>query len=300
MDRRRFVPASEGLETRNLLSAASAAAANTAAVTSAATTTGSQVDGNSAVAETIQTKFQRIQNLPFFLGRLTKGNALPGEAVAEIQGALRSNVASLHASSSDLVRKFNVDIRRVLTNENIRPTDAATLNNDFDAVLQGAGASPESRARLRDGMSQLTQFDSTQRTSAIVVANHYAEVLQVALGSGRPLVSPAKPRLVAGDRSTSHGMDLTKKVEPSFTGSYAEGAQVQIVDINGKVLGTSATIDKTGNYTVTLDQPLAEGKHTVFARATDSTYSSELSKPYNFTVKVPVVVVKALHPTGRR
>ncbi|WP_435017540.1 Ig-like domain-containing protein [Tundrisphaera sp. TA3] len=301
MDKRRFVPRSEGLEIRNLLSTASTSAANPAAVAAAANRgANAQVTANTAVAETIQTKFQRIENLPFFLGRLTENNKLPDAAIAEIQTALRTNVAALHASTPQLVNKFNVDLRRVLTNQNIRPSDAQTLSNDFDAVLKGAGASATTRAQLRDGMNQLTQFDSTQRTSAIVVANHYATVLQVALGTGRPLLQPASPRLTPAGRTVSKGMDFTRSNQPTFTGSYTDGATIQIVDSGGRVLGTSAVTDASGRYSVKIATPLPDGKYTVFARATDQNFASELSKPYTFTIRTPVVTTRGATPSGPR
>lgn len=300
MDRRRYVPSSEGLEIRNLMSTATTTAATTPKAVAPAASV-SLTGSNGAVAETIRTKFQRIENLPFFLGRLTKDNDLPDAAVVQIQDALRSNVAQLHASKSSLVQEFNLDLRRVLTNENIRSTDAQDLNNDFDAVLFAAGASAESRAQLRDGMNQLTQFDSTQRNSAIVVANHYATVLQVALGTGRPLLQAAKPRLSPVGRTTSGGVDVTRSDRPTITGQYTEGAQIQIVEAStNRVLGTSAVIGKTNTYSVTLDQPLPAGKYSVRARAIDGIYASDPSKLYTFTVRTPTVTGRALTPSGPR
>lgn len=302
MDRRRFVPSSEGLEVRNLLSTVAAPAVQTAttvAAPNAAASRAAQVDGTSATAETIQTKLKHIENLPFFLGRLTKDNQLPDPAVKEIQGGLYSIVAQLHPSKSSLVQKFNLDLRRTLTNQNIRPTDAQTLNNDFDAVLEAAGAPAASRAALRNGMNQLAQFDSSQRNSAIVVANHYATVLQVALGSGRPLLKPNAPRLVTAERATSGKMDITKNPQPTFVGNYAAGAQIEIVAENGEVLGIGQ-VDNSNNYRVQINRQLPDGKYTVSARATDEshTYFSPLSKPYTFTIRTPIV--KAATPKGPR
>lgn len=302
MDRRtrrsRFVPSSEGLEGRQLLAAA--AAANPAAATavanptattttvtnpySAAGTTGSQIDGGAAVADTIAVKLQHIQNYPFFIGQLNKDGAVPQPEVGHIQDDLRALIGTMHPGSTDAVRQFNLDLRDMQKTYNVLPDQAVKLNSDFGAVLQAAGADPAITADLQKQMNAMAQKATRQPTPSIVVRNEYATTLQLALGTGRPLLAPAKPRLASGNRAgTAHGLDTTGNPQPTLGGTYAAGTNIQIVDANNTVFGT-ATTDASGNYAVKFANPLPNGTYTVRVRAQDDGYSSPPSKSYTFTV----------------
>ena len=93
--RRRFVPSSEGLEGRQLLSTATAPA--TPAAIAAPNPNG---PNRAADAPTIEAKLHRIQNLPFFLGQLNRDGAVPQPTVENIQNDLTPLVAPLHPGNS--------------------------------------------------------------------------------------------------------------------------------------------------------------------------------------------------------
>ena len=311
MDRRtrrsRFIPTSEGLEGRQLLAASAATnpAAATAVANPTATTTtianpysnagasGSQIDGGAAVADTIEAKLQHIQNYPFFIGQLNKDGAVPQPEVGNIQDDLRALIGTMGPGSTDAVRQFNLDLRDMQKHYNVLPDQAVKINSDFGAVLQAAGADPAITADLQKQMNAMVQEASKQPTPSIVVRNEYATTLQLALGTGRPLLAPAKPRLATGNRAgTANGLDVTGNPQPTLGGTYAAGTNIQIVDANNTVFGT-ATTDASGNYSVRFANPLPNGTYTVRVRAQDDGYYSAPSKSYTFTVKAKAPVVAA-------
>lgn len=305
MDRRtrRYVPSSEGLEGRQLL-AASPTALNPLATTTtnpySTASAGTQVDGSAPTADTIAIKLQHIQNYPFFIGQLNRDGAVPQPAVSNIQNTLRSIVGQLHQGDTNAVRRFNLDLRDAQNTRNILPEQAARLNRDFGAVLESAGAAPEVVSTLQAQMNALAQAATQQSNPSIVVRNEYATTLQLALGTGRPLLAPAKPRLAPASRSgTVDKLDATKQAQPSLSGTYAAGTNIQIVDANNTVFGTS-TVDANGNYTVKFANPLPNGTYTVRVRAEDQGYYSPASKTYTFVVAVkPAAVnVKGAKPAG--
>jgi hypothetical protein len=96
--------------------------------------------------------------------------------------------------------------------------------------------------------------------------------------------APAKPNtpdLVAASDSGSSDMDnITSDTTPALTGTAEANAQVSVYD-NAILLGTT-TADGSDNWAFTPSTALADGAHTITARATDaagnlSTASSSLS-----------------------
>ena len=305
MDRRtrRYVPSSEGLEGRQLMASASAAAtALTGSLSNpyGSAPTGTQVDGSAPVADTIEAKLQHIQNYPFFIGQLNRDGIVPQPTVANIQNDLKTIIGQLHQGNSSATYAFNLDLRDAQNSYNITQAQSQALNRDFGNVLLAAGANADVTADLQTQMNALTQAATQQSDPSIVARNEYATTLQLALGTGRPLLAPAKPRLSSASlKGTVDKLDATKLAEPSLAGTYAANTNIQIVDANNTVFGT-ATTDSTGKYTVKFTNPLPNGTYTVRVRAEDLGYYSPPSKTYTFVVNVPAAKVKMnlLSPSG--
>ena len=292
MDRRsrRYVPSTDGLEARQLLSTAAApnaAALNVNPYSNAPS--GVQVEGGAPAQQTIEAKRHRIENLPFFVGMLNKDGFVPQPTTQNIQRDLTALVGQLHQGSSSDVSAFNLDLRRAQKFENITPKGNAALNRDFGAVLISAGAPANIVADLQAQENALIQYDATQVGSTIAATNDYSLVLQLAQTVGRPLVYPNTPALLGSDHNGNAGkVSITHNHTPSLTGTYAVGTNIQIVDANNQtVLGQAAVDPKTGHYTVKFDNALPDGTYMVRVRAEDSGFLSEPSPKINFKVVTP-------------
>ncbi len=308
MDRRsrRQIPRPEGLEDRQMLSTAGIAPVTSNGANPYGTApVGVQVDGSSPLQQTIEAKEKHITNLPFFVGLLNRNGVVPQPTVENIQNDLRSFVAGLHPGVTYDTATFNHDVRRALSYQNIRPQDNAALNRDFGAVLVNAGVQPQVAADLQAQMNQLVDYASqpgtTRSGSAITATNDYATVLQLALGSGRPLVYPNTPGLLGSDHNGNVGKTaVTHSAQPSLTGNYVAGTNIQIVDANNQtVLGTGA-VSSNGVYRVKFAAPLPDGTYTVRVRADDSGFLSEPSPKFTFIVKgtTPRVNLTSSTPAG--
>ena len=288
MDRRsrRFVPSSEGLEGRQLLSTAASTVSSNPFSTAPSNV---QVDGNAAAQQTIESKRHRIQNLPYFIGLLNKDGVVPQPTVQNIQDDLYSLVAQLHQGDPSLTSAFNLDLRKAQSYENITPDSAAALNRDFGALLVSAGAPAATVADLQKQLTQLVDYDSTQVGSTIAATNDDATVLQLALGIGRPLVYPNVPALLGSNHQGNAGkIPITHYHHPTLTGNYTIGTNIQIVDDHNKVvLGEASVNPNTGVYQVQFANYLPDGIYTVRVRAEDAGYVSDPSPKFTFEVVTP-------------
>jgi hypothetical protein len=289
MDRRsrRYVPSSEGLEGRQLLSTTQTVAAVTNPSLNAPG--GTQVEGAAATQQTIEAKRHRIENLPYFIGMLNKDGYVPQPATENIQNDLDGLVASLHQADSSIISTFNLDLRRAQQYENITPKGAAALNRDFGAALVSAGAPASTVADLQNQLSSLIQYDSTQVGSTIAATNDESLVLQLAQIVGRPLVYPNVPSLLGADHNGNDGkIPITHDHQPSLTGNYAVGVEIQIVNYaNNTVLGQAPVNSTNGVYTVKFNEPLPDGTYVVRTRVVDSGFVSDPSPKFTFKVVTP-------------
>ena len=292
MDRRsrRYLPSSDGLEVRQLLSSAPVSPVTANLGSPAANTApGVQVDGSAATQQTIEAKRHHISNLPYFIGLLDKDHAVPQPTVENIQADLYTFVGRLQPGNPSLVSTFNLDLRKAEAYENITPTSEANLNRDFAAVLVSAGVKAKTATDLQNQLKTLVQYDSTQGGSTIAATNDYATVLELALGSGRPLVYPNVPSLLGTDHNGNNGkIPITHNHRPSLTGSYTIGTVIQIVDLhNREVLGQGRVDPSTGVYSVRFDKHLPDGFYTVRVKAEDSGLFSDPSPKFTFQVITP-------------
>jgi hypothetical protein len=299
MDRRsrRYLPSSEGLEGRQLLSTTTSAAAaatttnssNAANPFAGSTSAGVQLDEGTPAQQTIQAKKHHITNLPYFIGMLNKDGYVPQPAVANIQKDLDTFVASLQPANSSLVASFNLDLRKALAYENITPDSNAALNRDFGAVLSTAGVSASTVTDLQKQLNTLIDYDSTQVGSTIAATNDYGTVLQLALDSGRPLAYPDAPSLLGTEHVANNGkIPITHSHRPSLVGSYIVGTSVQIVDAHDNVLLGQANVNKTtGQYQVRFFNYLGDGIYHVRVRGEDAGYNSPPSTLFTFEITTP-------------
>jgi hypothetical protein len=285
MDRRRFIPSPEGLEGRALLSLfghSSATSSNNALFS--ASTTNTPTDN---FPYTFKEKEQRIDHLPFYISQLQPGRFLNRDQIAQLQTDLNAIVGDLHAPPSEVLDLFNHDLRVALPTRSLSVDSAKTLNHSFGLVLKEAGATPQQTQNLQNDMNDLAQVDSHSRNPVYLATNDYALVIQSALQIGRPIARPQLPTLAARDGGHGQqGFGTTRNPEPKFNGQYLanattkagdpEGIVIQILNENYNVIG-QGTVEKSGTYSTTVDQPLSVGVHHLRFRALDP--SGQLSLP---------------------
>jgi hypothetical protein len=212
---RRYVPGSEGLEGRRLLSSAQLIATPPADIASITTTSTDQAAisastplvataaqqqqrqgpasrpltpaQETARQELIETRFQRIERLPAFLQLLDPGRPLPEPAMATIQQELRGFVAQLRPPAGAVAEGFIGVLRDAISQASVTPQTVAALNAGTAALLRSAGASEQSVEAITDSMTDLARSAAQSRQPVVVLTNDYALVLQTALGVGRPI-----------------------------------------------------------------------------------------------------------------
>jgi hypothetical protein len=215
MDRRRYVPMTDTLEGRQLLSTASPAIsavdANAKTTTSSTTTTNlkNQTTTTTIVVTTdgvktstttttstivndpdsIAKKERRVKNLPVYLKQTEAGRYIPPAVTAQLQADLSSIIGQLKPPNPEVLNGFNSRLRDLGQWQSLRAEDAAGLNHDFGVVLKAANATDAQVARLQDDMRQLAQVDSNSVSPSILARNDYATVIQTALSVGRAPVA---------------------------------------------------------------------------------------------------------------
>ena len=92
--------------------------------------------------------------------------------------------------------------------------------------------------------------------------------LVVTIDSAVPAAPSAPDLTTASDTGTSSTDNLTKLATPIFSGTGEIGATVTLYDTNGTTVLGTATVDGTGNWSITTTT-MIDGAHTVTAKQTD-------------------------------
>src|SRR3954447_2910909 len=287
MDRRRFVPSTEGLEGRALL--ASLFGSGT-----------SNANAAQDIPLTYELKQARVERLPGYMEQFRPGRFLPADTIDQLQTDLLALAAKNHQASTGALEGFNTRLRDVISSSSLSAEDAKGLNKTFGVVLKSAGATPQQVENLQRDMNELARVDSNSPQPVFLATNDYTVVLETALAVGRPIRRPTPPQLAASS-GQRFGLNagVTTKRQPVMVGNYDAFATVQIVDANGVVYGgavvkqngptqTNGVANPTGKYEITFDRPLSNGLHTFYLRATDSHGNvSHLSPPFKLKVISP-------------
>lgn len=262
MDRRRYIPRSEGMETRMMLSTTP-----NSSVLGALTPASTQV-----LPITVQDKLHRIERLPGSLRTLSPNRFLPKDTISEIQAGLTSMVSTLHPTPSSTLSAYNYALRDIVSRPSLRPQDARVLNNAFISVLQASGAAPAAIDQVATAMNSLvTKVDTASIQPVFLATNDYAMVLQLAQIVGQPMPAPSVPTITkASGVQVQARQSVSPLSQPTFAGSYQTNALIQIYDQDtGRVLG-GGTPNKNGQYSIKIETPLAVGKYRLRARAVDA------------------------------
>lgn len=289
MERRRFIPQSENMEGRMMLSTA------TAALPAASPISTAEVAGQTPY--TIQQKQDRIDRVPRLLRSYSPNRSLPREPVEGIQQGLEGVISKLDHAAPVTARMFNSALRDIVSRPSLQAMDARLLEQRFSDVLVSAGADAASVDLMASNLNLLATTVNTSNVEPVfLTTNDYASILQLALIVGQPMPAPSVPGIsrMSGTRVDSHH-NITPESRPTFLGTYQPNAVIQILNAeNGQILG-SGKAGSNGQYTATFDVPLEVGTYTLKARAVDELgHQGALSRPFKLKVVAPRAAPAAL------
>ncbi|MEW4568667.1 hypothetical protein AB1L88_12450 [Tautonia sp. JC769] len=227
--RRRFVPGSEGLERRQLLSTVEVVNAAAPVVSTAeAGQAANRPQGPRARAEAqalaqeqamqesreevIQMRLQRIERLPNFLQLLDPNRELPTEAIAAIQVELVGLVGQLRPPAEPIAEGFIDQLRNAIAQSSVKPETVASMNYATNRLLASAGASERTITVITDGLTALARSASGSNRPVPVMTNDYALVVQTAMGVGRPI---SRAELLGLQSPLAPGVPQSAALRPS-------------------------------------------------------------------------------------
>lgn len=282
MERRRFIPGSEKMEGRMMLST------TTAALPAAAATSTVEIAGSTPY--TIQQKQDRIDRVPRLLRSFSPNRALPREMVEGIQQGLEDVMSNLGRANPEAAKMFNSALRDIVSRPSLRAQDAHLLEQRFTDVLVSAGADASSVDLMASNLNLLATTINTSNVQPVfLTTNDYASILQLALIVGQPMPAPSAPGIArtSGTRVDSHH-NITPESQPTFIGTYQPNAVIQIFNQDTNQILGSATSGRNGQYTIKFDAPLQVGNYTLRARAIDELgHQGAPSRPFMLKVVAP-------------
>jgi hypothetical protein len=278
MDRHRFVPSSEALDRRTLLSGTGLFGQ------SSSTLTGSL---SVRTPDTFNEKLLRIQRVPYYLDHLQSNRFLPASTLQALQTDMVSVAAQLHPAPPPVLRSFNLQIRKMLPKVSLSPQDASKLNYLFGVVLRSEGATPQQVQNLSRDMISIAKADAASPNSVYLATNDYSIMVQGISIVGRRIEEPGRSVLARGSGVRAQtDLGRTTEPQPTLVGNYRPnakvdpGTRIQVIDLQGNVLGSGPVIlsgTYAGRYRFTLDTPLQPGTNWLRTRAVDA--EGHLSTP---------------------
>jgi hypothetical protein len=262
MDRRRFVPSSEGLEQRALLA--------TSTTPNLSNIFGFQVSTNLNIPITFQQKEQRVERLPFYMEQIRSGRFLPKAETSVIQSDLFQMISKLHKPATAALDQYNYGLRPIVNRQSLTAQNINVLTHNFGSVLTAATASPSLVASLQSEISKLaSQVDTASPQPAYLATNDYSLILQTALAIGRPMPAPILPKIAKNQGIQAGSSHIkTSLKHPALVGTYHFHTHIQVITPNGTVVGVT-NVRKNNNYKVVISTPLSPGVYHFRIRAYD-------------------------------
>jgi Bacterial Ig-like domain len=280
MDRRRFVPAPEGLEVRTMLST---------------TTNGFNLFGSSATTTqtlpiTFAQKELRIQKMPTNLRALQPNRYLPPETINQIQLGLNELMSQIKPAPPVGLTNYNLAMRNIVHNTSLSAANVLMLNHMFSTVMISTDAPNPGLTNVVTGVNQLvSHVDTASIMPTFLATNDNAYILQLSLVLGQQMPAPRAPTITKG---TGHQVNprvaITPLYAPTYVGSYEYGTTIDMVNVKtGAVIGT-AIVAKNGQYALHITTPLAVGKYHLAVRAVDEVgHVSHASRVFGLQVVPP-------------
>jgi hypothetical protein len=291
MDRRRFRPSTEGLETRTLQ------ASNLNSLF------GLQLNSNLNLPITYQQRLLRIAHLPYYLEQIRPGRFLPKAELQQIQTSLYDMLEVIHRPPTQGLNNYNYNLRKIVSKQSLTANDIKSLNQTFAGVLNSAQTPPVAVNGLKTALYQLTsQVDTASVLPVTLATNDTTLVLETALAVGRPMPSPGLPKIAKNEGIQTNTQHIkTPLLHPAVTGTYHFHTNIQIITPQSVVVG-DAKVRYNNDYKVRIVTPLAPGSYKFYLRAVDQVGNlGHVSKPFVIKVvpkKHPDTVIGAATPQG--
>jgi hypothetical protein len=269
MDRRRYVPSTEGLEGRALMASVN-------------TLFGIQVSTNLNIPISLQQKELRIEHLPLYMEQISPGRFLPKTEIEEIQSALFNMIDGIDKPRLTALNNFNYQIRSVIDKQSLTASDIKVLNHGVTAVLNAAHAPQASVDGIADGLFTLiSQVDTASVQPVYLGTNDATIVLQTALAIGRPMPPPQLPKIKRNNGIQANANHIKTPLErPTLVGTYHYHTIIQVVTPQGVVVG-EANCRRNDNFVVQITTPQSVGIHEFRLQAEDDAgHLSRIGKPF--------------------
>jgi hypothetical protein len=275
MDRRRFIPAAEGVEDRTLQTSFPLS-----------NLFGTSLNSNLNVPITFQQKSLRIEHLPFYLEKISPGRFLPKPEMQEIQAALFSIVDGIHKPPPSALDNYNYQLRKIVPNQSLSPADIQRLDYSFGAVLKAATTPASTIDALKAPTHFLaSQIDTASVMPVVLATNDYTLILETALAIGRPMPPPSLPRIKKNNGIQANAQHMkTPLHRPHLVGTYHFHTTMEVVNAQYQVIGADP-VRRNNEYNVQITTPLPIGVYKVQLVAVDTAgHDSRPSRP--FLIKV--------------
>lgn len=259
MDRRRFVPAPEGLEVRTMLS------------TTGSGFLGSGSNTTQTLPITFSQKELRIQKMPTNLRALQPDRYLPPMTINQIQLGLNELISQINPAPPRGLTNYNLEMRNIVHNTSLSAGNVQMLNHMFSSVMLSTDAPNPGLTNVVSGVNQLvSRVDTASISPTFLATNDNAYILQLALVIGPQMPAPRAPTITKGTgHQQNRRVAITPLANPTYVGSYEYGTTIQMVNTaTGTVIGT-AIVAKNGQYALHITTPLAVGKYHLVVRAVD-------------------------------
>ena len=279
MERRRFVPSSESLEVRAMLT--------TTATGSALNIFGGSSSATQSLPITFQQKEMRIEKMPNNLCALQPDRFLPDDTIHQIQLGLNQIMSEAAPANPQALTNYNRALRRIVFNSSLSTGAASLLNHGFAGSLKSAHTPDPGFTTLTTAVDQLvTKVDTASINPVFLATNDSSYLLQLALVIGQQMPAPRAPSIAktSGARVDA-GFSVTPLSNPTMVGSYVYQTTMQLVDPANNAIYGQAAVAKNGQYSLRVATPLGVGKHEFVVRAVDEVgHLSHVSR--QFTIKV--------------
>ncbi|MGO8902569.1 MAG: hypothetical protein ACLQU5_30125 [Isosphaeraceae bacterium] len=263
MDRRRFVPAPEGLEVRTMLSTTGGGFS----------LFGSSSNTTQTLPITFAQKELRIQKMPTNLRALQPDRTLPPITINQIQLGLNEIMSQTNPTPRDApgLTRYNLEMRNIVHNTSLSAANVKLLNRMFSSILVAVNAQNPGLTNVVSGVNQLvSQVDTASINPVFLATNDNAYILQLGLVIGQQMPAPRAPTITKGTgHQVKPGISVTPLYAPTYVGSYEYGTTIDMVNVStGQIIGT-AIVAKNGQYALHITTPLAVGKYHLAVRAVD-------------------------------